>query len=126
MAVAVDNTKIVASGIGYQVVNNAATVDSANGSEVFTITPTVAERNTVIRVINGAGHGALAFSIAAGDFWASKAITGSVSDGKSEIIQIEGAYSKQDVGTILLTLTPASGKKLLSEHAASVEVYSTL
>ena len=80
MAVAVENTKILSTHIGYEVVNNAATSETANGAEVFTITPTVAERNVVIKITNGAAdQGAVAFSIAAGDYWAGKTITGWVS-----------------------------------------------
>ena len=71
--------------------------------------------------MNGPTHGAVAWSIAAGDYWAAgSAKTGSVAQATTELIMLEGAKYKTQAGTIAITLTPASGKRLLTDHAAAV------
>ena len=66
------------------------------------------------------------FSIAAGDFWAGVAVTGTITKSTKKIIQVETAKVLQNDGTILLTLTPGANDKLLSNHAAAVEVFELL
>lgn len=120
--IATFNTEVVLS-------KTDATSTVVDGTEVFTITPTKADEKVVVMIENGAGQGALSWSVAAGDYWAAKsAKTGSVADGATEVIVLEGAkYEKQD-GTISVTLTPAAGKFLASGaggHAAKVAVIET-
>jgi len=125
MAVAVTNTGLAVKNVGYPVTANPATADTADLAEVFTFTPDKQDGKTLIRITVGPTHGAVAFSVSAGDFWMGiDAVTGSVAQATSEVIQIESAKYMQDDGTIAVTFTPASGKKLLSEHALSVEAYS--
>lgn len=121
MAVSVTNTSITTFNTEVELTPNAATSTTIDETEVFTITPTVADHKVLIEVVNGAGHGTLAWSVAAGDYWAAgDALTGSVADGKTELIILEGAKYKAQAGTVALTLTPASGKRLLTDHAAEV------
>lgn len=124
MAVTVTNTDIETFNTEVAVTKNAATSTTIDQTEVFTITPTKADEKVCIIVENGAGHGALAWSVAAGDYWAApgSALTGSVADGASETIVLEGAKYKKQAGTVLITLTPASGKILLTNHAAKIAV----
>lgn len=124
MAVNTTNTDISKFNTEVTLTKNAATSTVIDETEVFTITPTKADHKTVITIENGAGHGALAWSFAAGDYWAApkSALAGSVADGTSEVIVLEGAKYQAQAGTIALTLTPAAGKRLLTDHAAKVAV----
>lgn len=123
MAVTVTNSTISTFNTEVAATANAATSSVVDATEVFTITPTKADYKVAITIENGAGHGALAWSFAAGGFYAAgSAKTGSVADGAREVIVLEGAKYKALAGTIALTLTPASGKRLLTDHAAKVVV----
>lgn len=123
--ITVVNTSLSALNIGYPVTANAADVDSANGTQKFVITPNKRDDKTLVRITVGPTNGPVAFSIAAGDFWMGIAAqTGSVAQSTSEVIEIESAKHMKENGTIEITFTPASGKKLLTDHALSVEVYS--
>lgn len=125
MAITVVNTSLTNKNIGYPVKVNAATADTANLAEVFTFTPNKQDGKTLIRITVGPTNGAVAFSIGAGDFWMGiNPKTGSVAQATSEVIQIESAKYMKDDGTIDITFTPASGKKLLTDHLLSVEAYS--
>jgi len=125
MAVAVVNTSLDEQNVGYAVTANAATSSVIDEVEVFTFTPNKQDGKTLIRITVGDTHGAVAFSISAGDFWMGiDPKTGSVAQATSEVIQIETAKYMQDDGTIAVTFTPASGKRLLTDHALSVELYS--
>lgn len=126
MAVTVTNTVAVLN-TATEKTFNAATSTVANGTEVFTITPTKADYKCVIEITNTAtDQGSITYSIAAGDFWAGVALTGTIEQGKTKIIEVEGGKVMQDVGTILLTLTPATDKKLYTDHAATVQFIETL
>lgn len=123
MAVDVTNTKLTARDTELAITVNAATADVADTAEVFTITPD--NGNFAIYITEGSGtDGAVAWSIGAGTsehFGSAAALTGSVAQGTTEVIAIDTAKYMQS-GDILITLTPASGKKLLTDHAASMYV----
>lgn len=124
-AISVTNTLIAARNTKYEPTANAATADTANETQKFIITPTVGDDKTLIRISVGDTHGAVAYSVAAGDFWMGiSALTGSAAQAKTSLITLETAKYLQSDGTIEITFTPASGKKLKTEHALSVEVDS--
>lgn len=128
MAVTVTNSTFTALNTITTVTKNAATADTDSTAEVFTITPTKAGKNLVV-IIGGTGSAAdgnITYSIAAGDLWASLAITGTVTKNTEKMLEIDTGRVLQDDGTILLTLTPASTDKLLSDHAAYVKVVEML
>ena len=128
MAVAVTNSTFTALNTITTVTSNAATANTDGLAEVFTITPTKAGKNLLI-VIGGTGSladGNISYSIAAGDLWASQAITGTVTKNTETMLEIDTSRVLQDVGTILLTLTPAATDKLLTDHAAYVKVVEML
>lgn len=128
MAVTVTNTTITALNTILTVTSNAATADTDALAEVFTITPTKAGAK-VIFIIGGTGSGAdgnITYSFAAGDLWASKAVTGTVTKNTERAIEVDTARVLQDDGTILLTLTPAATDKLKTDHSAYVKVIETL
>jgi hypothetical protein len=128
MAVAVTGSPIVAFNTIATVTSNAATADTDALAEVFTITPTKSGTKAVI-IIGGTGSGAdgdITYSMAAGDFWATKAVTGTVTKNTEKMVEVEYGNVLQDDGTILLTLTPAATDKLLTNHAAYVKFIELL
>lgn len=90
--------------------------------EVFKITPTRRMGQTCIAVYNITGQGDMTFSLAPGAFWAAGvALTGVVADGDGyTLLFVETAKYLQADGTMLLTLAPAAGKKLTTNHTAEV------
>jgi hypothetical protein len=127
MAVAVTKTTIAALNADQTLTANAATSETINEAEVFTITPTASGGKLALMFYNGAGHGAITYSIAAGDFWASiAAVTGSIAAGAIEVLELDTAKIMQNDGTIAVTLTPASGKRLLTDHASGMYVLELL
>jgi hypothetical protein len=123
MAVAAVNSQMVENTIT-TITGNAATSSTIDQTEVFTITQTKADQRVIITINNvAADQGTITYSIAAGAFWASSAaLTGSVAQGLSRGIVLEGAKYKSATGTIVITFTPASGKRLLTDHALKVQV----
>lgn len=122
MAVTVTNTKITALNADQTFTANAATSSTIDEAEVFTITPTYKDTKMAIVFSNGTGHGAFTYSIAAGAgvFKAAAAKTGSIAAGAMEVIQLDSGRYMSASGTIVITLTPASGKRLLTDHAAKL------
>jgi hypothetical protein len=100
----------------------AATADTADLAEIFEITLDK-DGKSYIEINNvSAINGTVTYSVAAGEFWMGiAALTGSVAQGVSKIIQLESAkYLKKD-GKFYLTITPASGKKLKTDHALTLK-----
>jgi hypothetical protein len=132
MAVTCTNSTIAAFNTATATTRNLATADTDNLAEVFTITPTKPDGKLLIvldldnLVATDAATDDCAFSIAAGDFWAGAAITGTITKSTKKIIQVETAKVLQNDGTILLTLDPTANDKLLSNHAAAIEVFELL
>lgn len=128
MAVTVTNTTLSAYDTEYTVVANAATSAVIDEAEVFTVTPTKSGHKVTIHLTNGVGHGAFTYSVPVGDLWASDtatALTGSVAAGATEVIQLEDGIHLNG-GAYAITLTPASGKRLLTDHAASMAVIESV
>ena len=123
MAISITNTRIVSLNVDQTLTNNALTSTTIDQAEVATYTPTGKDNKVLIGFVNGAGHGAYTYSITAGAGVFGTAVkTGSIADGATEVLQIETGRYMQAAGTILITLTPASGKILLTNHAAKVWV----
>lgn len=122
MAVAAVNSQMIENTIT-TITENAATSSTIDQTEVFTITPTKSDQRVVIIIENGPTHGTITYSIAAGAFWAgSAALTGSVAQATERGIVLEGARYKSALGAIAITFTPATGKRLATDHALSVKV----
>lgn len=128
MAVSITNTKLTALNADQTLTQNAATSSVIDAVEVFTITPTGKPNKTLIGFVNGTGHGAYAYSIAAGAgvFKAPTAKTGSIAAGATEVIEIDLGRYQSSSATVVVTLTPASGKRLLTDHAAAMWVAELL
>lgn len=128
MAVTVTNSLIAALNADQTLTPNAATSSVIDATEVFTITPTGKPNKTSIGFVNGAGHGAYTYSIAKGGrvFQAGAAKTGSIAAGATEVIQLDIGRYASTTGTIVVTLTPASGKRLATDHTAAMWVLELL
>jgi len=103
---------------------DAATETVASKAEAFTFTPTKAGRKILILVTEAGSVGDITCSLGAGsEFWASNAQTFTAESGEISAFQIEDvARFLTSSGTIVLTLTPTTNKKLGSDHAATVQV----
>jgi len=132
MAVAQVNSTIAAYNTVTAVTTSLATADADALAEVFTVTPTVDGGKLLIvfhfsnLVATAAADDNATFSIAAGDFWAGKAITGTITKATDKMIQVETANVLQDDGTVLITLTPSANDKLKTNHAAGIQVFELL
>lgn len=126
MAITVINNKISAFNVNKVITATPATSTVINTAEVFTVTPTSADYKTNVVLTNGAGHGAVAVSIPAGDqYGAGEALTFSIADGKRVVIELEaGKY--MNGGAYAITVTPATGKRLLTDHAFKAENIESL
>lgn len=123
MSVAITNTLISALNADQTLTYNAATSSTIDQTEVFTYTPTGKDNKVLIGFVNGTGNGAYTFSIAGGaGVFGTAAKTGSIAAGATEVLQIETGRYRSSSGTIVITLTPASGKRLLTDHAANLWV----
>lgn len=127
MAVAVTSTKIIDYQAEIVETSNAATGTTINTAEVFTVTPVTAGSQIMFRIYVGPTHGAVAYSVGAGDeFAAYDAYTGSIAQATAEVFVLDTAKYITTAGTILITLTPAAGKKIGTDHACVMMVYEIL
>lgn len=129
MAVTVTNTNITDYDTEVAVTANAATSSVVDEVEVFTITPTKSGNHVAILLTNAAGHGAFTYSVPVGALWAgdtATAFTGSIAAGATEVVQLASGKHLNSDGKYAITLTPASGKRLLTDHAAVMEVLETV
>lgn len=119
----ITNNKITALNAFQAVTKMAADADTADLAQKFIYTPTGKDNKIAILIDVAATNGSVATSIKAGTrVFAGPTKTGSVAQATTGVVQIEtGKYMQAD-GTIEFTLTPASGKKLLTDHAAKVYV----
>jgi len=119
--IAITNSRIAELNAEQTLVFNAATETVKDTAQKFIYTPTGKDNKIVLGFVNGAGHGAYTYSIAGGvGVFGLSAKTGSIADGATEIIQIETGRYMQGNGTIEITLTPADGKILATNHAAKM------
>jgi hypothetical protein len=121
--IAITNNKVAALNAFQTVTIMAADADTANLAQKFIYTPTGKDNKVAIFVSVADTHGAVATSIKAGaGVFGIAAKTDSVAQATTEFVQIETGRFMQADGTIEITLTPASGKTLASEHAAKLYV----
>jgi hypothetical protein len=128
MAVSVTGSPILTLNTITTVTSNAATANVDGTAEAFTITPT-REGSKMIVIIGGTGSGAddgITAAFTAGGLWAGKAVSLTVAKNTEKMVQLDSAYVKAAAGTIVLTLTPAAGDKLVTDHSAYVKVIEML
>lgn len=119
--IAITNTKITALNVDQALTFNAANEDVANTAQKFVYTPTGKDNKIVFGVQVANSHGSVAFSVGAGDgVFGTAAKTGTVAQNTTDVIQIETGRCAKTNGTVEITFTPASGKRLTSDHALKV------
>lgn len=120
---AIVNSRIVALNTKQALTLTAADVDVIDATQKFIYTPTGKDNKVVIGIQVGPTNGAVAHSIAGGvGALAGAAKTGSTAQATTGIVQIETGRYRTATGTIEITFTPASGKKLTTDHALKVFV----
>lgn len=117
---AVTSVDMTAFNTLYERAVTAATADTDGADETFKITPTGKRGLVIIGGTGSAADGNITYSINAGDLWAGKAITGTITKNKAYFIEVETAKVLQDDGTIEINLDPAATDKLKTDHAAYV------
>lgn len=100
----------------------AATSSVINTAEEFQFTPGHPDEKYLIIMDNVAtDQGTVTYSIAAGAGWAAgAALTGSVAQGVKTGIVLESAKYMDADGVIKITVTPATGERLYTDHAFQV------
>jgi len=120
MATAITNIQTVLN-TGTTSTPTAATSDVANLVEVFVFTPTKSKYVIQIDNVSGA-NGSVTYSMAIGTHWAATVpLTGTVLQGTSQVLELDTARAVGALGAMSLTVTPASGKKLLTDHALTIQ-----
>lgn len=121
--ISMTNTLVAALNTDQTLTANAADANTNDLAQIFNYTPTGKDNKVVVIISVGDTHGAVAYSIAGGaGVFGIPAKTGSIAQNAMEVIQIETGRFMLATGKIAITLTPASGKKLQSEHLAKVYV----
>ena len=106
---------------GVDVTVTAFTSDvAANDTETLIITPTGNGNNIIVIITEVSGAGPLGVNIAAGDYWAGKAMAaGSVASSKSKAFIFQAAAHKgRTTDTIKIVVSPHTGEKLVTNSAA--------
>lgn len=130
MAVTVTNTTIAALNTDQTLTANAATSTVVGGTEVFTFTPTKAGSKIalIFEEASTAATAKCSYSIAAGDLWAGKAITGTFGStaaaGAKEILQFDSARVLQDDGTIAITVSPGDTTASMLKGTHAMKLYA--
>lgn len=118
---AIVNSKIATLNVKQALTLTAADVDSVNGTQKFVYTPTGKPSKVCFLVQVADTNGAVASSISAGTgVFGLAARTGSTAQATTGLIQIETGSHTIANGTIEITFTPATGKKLTTDHALKV------
>lgn len=106
---AVDSAQAAAAS---SVIDTAETFEFASNGKPFIVLASVA--NT---------HGSVALTMTAGDAWAGLAKTiGAAVQNKTTAFYVESGFALLDTGKIEIVATPASGKRLATDHALKLQV----
>ena len=100
----------------------AATSAVANATEVFEFASN--GKPFIVEASVADSHGSVALSLVKGDGWGGKAISiGAAPQNKVTCFLVESGYGLNSDGKIEILATPATGKKLYTEHALTLRVY---
>ena len=101
----------------------AATADTDALAEEFTFTPTGKRFIFIIDTTAGASAGGnVTVAFSAGTLWAGQAVSLTATKDKIYAVEIDTARAAGAAGLVTVTLTPAAGDKLKSDHACQVAV----
>lgn len=98
--------------------------DTADLAEIFDIKLTKPSNKVAIIINNTAAAGTVTFSLAASTvfFAGTVALTSSVLQSTSKVIEVDTAKYLNDSGVLTLTVTPASGAKLKTGNIVTIQV----
>ena len=105
----------------------AAAEDTADKAEEFKYTPTGKANKVIFGIAVAAVNGAVKvkFAKSPGVFGgADLEIT--AAQGKTTVVQVEHGRFVQADGSFAITMTPAEGKKLKTDHTASIYAIETM
>jgi hypothetical protein len=112
---------------GTAVTATALTSDvAANDTETLIITPTVPAYRLVVIINNvAADQGSLGITVTVGDYWMAKAMASvAVVQATAKAFMFTAArYQLKADSTIKVVIAPASGKKLVTNHAATWQCF---
>jgi len=120
MAVTVTNSAVLAYMTVADRTANAATSTTVDEAEVFTITPTKSDSRVLMEVAVANTHGSVVGTFAAGGMQNGKAGAVTFAQNKTHLLMIDGSRHVKADGTISVSFAPATGKRLLTDHALSV------
>jgi hypothetical protein len=119
--ISITNSKIVNFATVKDLTIMAADADTADLAQKFIYTPTGKDNKIVFGFVVANTHGSVAISVKGGaGAMATVAKTAAAPQNKTSLLQIETGRFMQTDGTIEITCTPASGKKLTTDHALKV------
>jgi len=119
--IAITPANLTAFRTGADSATAAATSEVADATETFEFTATGKPFIVMASLANT--HGPVALTTVAGDGWAGKAISlGTTVQNKVTAFLVESGYGVNTDGKVEILATPASGKKLLTDHALTLRV----
>lgn len=120
--IAIVNSKVAALNVKQALTLTAADSSVIDATQKFVYTPTGRKPSKICFLIQvGDTHGAVASSISAGTgVFGLAARTGSTAQATTGLIQIETGSHTIANGTIEITFTPATGKRLATDHLLKV------
>jgi hypothetical protein len=119
--IAVTSGSVVKYNTPVAVAAAAATSSVIDTAEDFEITYGTGDGRVLILATVADTHGSVVLTAPAGAFWAGMAQTVTVPQNAESAFVLEGAKGKLADGTIVITATPASGKRLATDHALKIK-----
>ena len=121
--ISLTNTLVATLNTDQTLTFNAADADTNDLAQTFYYTPTGKDNKVVIGFQVANSHGAVAVSITGGvGVFGAPAKSASIAQNGTEVIQIETGRYMQSTGKINIVCTPASGKKLTTDHVLKIWV----
>ena len=126
-AVTLTLAKVAAINTPVSMAVAAATETTADKAEAFELTFSGKTQHVALIFNNANSHGSYTYEIKAGDLAMATAVTGKIEQNKAnEIVQIDTGRAIDKDKKITIELTPATGKKLATDHAATLRAVSLL
>lgn len=125
-AIEVTTTKITKFATPATTTVAAATSTTVNEKEDFEIEYSTADSRVIIVADVANTHGTVKLNAPKGAFWAGGALSVNCVQNKRSVFVLEGGKHKAADGTITLEAEPATGKRLLTDHALKIEVIELL
>jgi hypothetical protein len=110
---------------GVDITATAFTETTADDTETLVIKPSKAGSRLILIINEVSGDsGTMKVNCAAGDYWAGQAMTEvEIAQGKSKAFCFEPAKHLDDDDEITVVITPATGKKVWTDHDATYQCF---